>query len=95
MNKKNTTKKEISMKIKQEMGLPDLVSKKIVDDFIEILKYKIKMQNLILKNVGTFKIIKKKERIGRNPKTKKEYIISERNSLSFNCSKNLTNLLNE
>ena len=30
---------------------------------------------LNLKNIGTFKIINKKERIGRNPKTKEEFYI--------------------
>ena len=53
----------------------------------------IRESHLNLKNIGSFSLISKKERIGRNPKTKKEYVISERKSVSFKPSKSLlTNL---
>ena len=68
-------------------------SKKIVDDLIKALIHHIKIGNLNLKNVGTFKIIKKKERIGRNPKTKEEFIISSRKSISLTPSKEITEKL--
>ena len=55
----------------------------------------LKKNNLIIKNIGSFKLIEKNERIGRNPKTKEEIIISKRKSISFLSSKNLTNYLNE
>ena len=48
-----------------------------------------------MKNIGTFKLLLKKERIGRNPKTKKEIIIKQRKSVSFTVSKNLSDLLNK
>ena len=38
----------------------------------------INKDKLNLKNFGSFKILKKKERLGRNPKTKEEFIISAR-----------------
>ena len=34
----------------------------------------LKNEDLILKNLGTFKLIKKKSRIGRNPKTKRNLL---------------------
>ena len=43
-----------------------------------------------LKNVGTFKLIHKKKRIGRNPKTKEEFLISSRKSVSFTVSKKIS-----
>ena len=55
----------------------------------------LKKNNIIIKNIGSFKLIEKNERIGRNPKTKEEIIISKRKSISFLSSKNLTNYLNE
>ena len=46
-------------------------------------------------NIGSFKVIQKKERTGRNPKNSKNYTISARKSLSFIASKKLTKLLNK
>lgn len=37
----------------------------------------------------------KKERIGRNPKTKEEKIIKERNVITFKASKKLRNYIND
>ena len=48
----------------------------------------LKKNNLIIKNIGSFKLIEKNERIGRNPKTKEEFIICKRKSISFLSSKN-------
>ena len=45
-------------------------------------------------NFGTFKLSKKKGRIGRNPKTKKEYNISSRNVITFKASKILLKYIN-
>ncbi len=45
-------------------------------------------------NFGTFKLSKKKSRIGRNPKTKKEYNISSRNVITFKASKILLKYIN-
>ena len=49
----------------------------------------IKRDSLYLKNFGVFKILNKKERVGRNPKTKKEYIISARKTIKFKVSKKM------
>ena len=40
------------------------------------------------------KLIYKKERLGRNPKTGEDFIISKRYSISFKPSKNLTKSIN-
>ena len=44
---------------------------------------------------GTFILRKKNERIGRNPKTKEEKIISERNVILFKPSKELKQFINQ
>ena len=44
---------------------------------------------------GTFSKRKKKSRVGRNPKTKKETIISERNVVLFKPSKEFKNFVNQ
>ena len=71
------------------------MSKKIIEELLETLSILIKNNDLILKNIGSFRIIEKKERIGRNPKTKENYIIKKQKSLSFITSNYLKKLINE
>ena len=77
-----------------ETGFTISLSKKIVDDLLIIFTEMIKNNDLALKNIGTFKLSKKNERIGRNPKTKEEFLISKRKSIRFIVSKNLSKVLN-
>ena len=95
MYKKNLKKKDIVKNISVKTGLSENYSKKILNDLIQILSQHLKTRNLIIKNLGSFKIIYKKERIGRNPKTKEEHIISARNVLSFIISQNLSKKIKE
>ena len=94
INKPNLTKKNISKIIFLKIGLSSKKVDLIVDDFIQILKYLIKNKEINIKNFGTFKIIYKNERVGRNPKNKKNYVIKARKSLSFRISKKLNNQIN-
>ena len=95
MTKKNITKIEISKILSRRTGLSSLYSKKILNDLIQIITKQVKDNNLILKNIGTFRIISKNERIGRNPKTKEEFLIKKRKSISFISSKDLTKIINQ
>ncbi len=95
MTKKNITKREISESLSQRTGFPLSLSKKLVTNLLNIMSDQIKKDNLIIKNLGSFNLIVKNERIGRNPKTKEEFIINKRKTISFSSSKNLTDYLNE
>tara|TARA_B100000575_G_C22641422_1_gene395009 strand:+ start:281 stop:556 length:276 start_codon:yes stop_codon:yes gene_type:complete len=88
---KNLTKIDIIKDLSNKTGFSKNYSKKIVDSLVKYLILNIKSGSFSLKNVGKFNIIYKKQRIGRNPKTKKEFIISARNSISFTPSKNIKN----
>ena len=52
-------------------------------------------KKLMIRNFGRFVLHKKKERIGRNPKTKKEYKIAKRYAVTFYPAKNLKQSINE
>ncbi len=93
--KNNITRYDISKDLHLKKGFSVSVSKKIIDDLIEILILNLKENSLILKGVGSFKIIQKNERIGRNPKTGKKYIIKARKSVSFIPSKSLSQNIND
>ena len=88
------TKKDISKTINLKIGISVLYVNKITDDLISILKNLIKIKEIHIKNFGTFKTINKNERVGRNPKNKKIYLITARKSLSFIASKKFNDKIN-
>ncbi len=94
MTKNNLRRIDISRDINQKYGLSISYSKKIVQDLLDAFLEQIKNNKLVFKNIGSFKLIDKKQRIGRNPKSKKEFVISARKSISFKPAKNLKNLIN-
>ncbi len=95
MLRNNFRKIDLINNLSKEIGFSSSYSKKIVNELIEIIIQSIKNGDLILKNFGTFKIKKKKERVGRNPKTQEKYIIFERNSVVFTPSKKILDILNK
>ena len=87
MLKKNFTRKDLSNKIFKELGFTKNLSSKIVDDFFETLILEIIKSNKIkISSFGTFTVLHKKERIGRNPKTKIEVKIRPRKAVKFKSS---------
>ena len=94
MSQNNLTKEDICIFLSKKKGYSVLYSKKIINNLIEILIDEIKENSFNLKNIGTFKILNKKERIGRNPKTKEIYKIKARKTLAFKPSTNLSGKIN-
>ena len=85
--RQNLVKKEISDKIHSIIGLSSKNIQDITDDVIKtLIEILIKNKKIHLKNFGSFHIIFKKERKGRNPKTKEKFIITSRNSIKFKPS---------
>ena len=92
---KNFTKKDLTNKIYQNLGFSKNYSSIIIDDFIESLISELIKTNIIkISSFGTFKILNKKERLGRNPKTKKEAKISARKIIKFKPSLSVKEKLN-
>lgn len=91
----NLKKIDIIKDLSIKTGYSSNYSKKVINELVDAILQSIKKGNLNLKNIGSFKIISKKERIGRNPKTKKEYVISQRKSVSFKPSTSLLTELNK
>tara|TARA_B100001057_G_C22475424_1_gene804329 strand:- start:68 stop:361 length:294 start_codon:yes stop_codon:yes gene_type:complete len=85
----NLTKIDLINKLSIVTGYSKIFSGKLINDLIEIILLNIKSDNFQLKNIGSFKLISKKERIGRNPKTKEEFIITPRKQISFTPSKKI------
>ena len=94
-NSRNITKKDISKSIYSKFGTSEKTISLFVDNLFNILKIILKKEKKFnLKNIGTFKILNKKERIGRNPRTKEIYKIKARKTIAFKPSTNLSRKIN-
>ena len=91
----NLTKKDIINSIYMQVGLSKKISEMILEDFILLIIENLQRSKKIkISNFGTFFIKRKKSRMGRNPKTKENKIISERNVVTFKPSKFIKNYIN-
>ena len=91
----NLTKKDLVNSIYMQLGFSKQISENLLEDFLSTIIYNIKKEKkLKLSKFGTFTIIKKKSRIGRNPKTKESKIISSRNVVLFKPSKEFKDFVN-
>ena len=91
----NLTKKDLVNLVYMQLGYSKQISENLIDDFFQtIIKNLSKEKSLKLSNFGTFTIREKQSRVGRNPKTKKETIISKRNVVLFKPSKVFKDFVN-
>ena len=91
----NLTKKDIIKSIYLQIGLSKNIIDLFIEDIIKILKNSIKENKKVkISKFGTFIVRNKKKRIGRNPKTKVQTKVSERNVLLFKPSKELKKYIN-
>ena len=87
MTNKNLTRKDLSNKIFKNLGFSKNLSSIIVDDFFETLISEIiKLNKIKISSFGTFTVLNKNERMGRNPKTKIEAKILSRKVVKFKPS---------
>ncbi len=91
----NLTKKEIINSLYMQIGFSKKISEELLDDILKIILDNLKNYKKIkISNFGTFSLRSKRSRLGRNPKTKEEKIISERNVVLFKPSKDLKKYIN-
>jgi len=92
----NITRDNISEFINNEFGLAKKDCDDIVNELIEQIIVGLMTHKIFkIHNFGTFKIKQKKSRLGRNPKTKEEVMISERNVITFTPSKKILSIMNQ
>ena len=96
MKRINLTKKEIINSIYMQIGFSRKISENLLDDIFEIILTNIiKHKKVKIAKFGTFTLRKKKQRTGRNPRTKEIKIITERNVILFKASKELKEYINK
>ena len=91
----NLTKKDLVNLIYMQLGFSKQISENLIEDFFNTISNNIEKENVLkLSKFGTFSIRQKKSRIGRNPKTKEEKVISERKVVLFKPSKEFREFVN-
>lgn len=86
-------KKDIVKNLSSEAFFDNTTSKSFLESFLNIIKEN-KEKTIKVSNFGTFYMHCSPERIGRNPITKKEYLISSRKKLTFKASSLLKSSIN-
>ena len=95
MTRVNLTKKDLINSIYMQIGFSKNISENLIDDFFSTIVENLKNEKkLKLSKFGTFSIRSKKSRIGRNPKTKEQKTISDRDVVLFKASKEFKDLVN-
>ena len=95
MTRTNLTKKDLINSIYMQIGFSKNISENLIDDFFTTILENLKIEKkLKLSKFGTFSIRQKKNRVGRNPKTKEEAAKSDRNVVLFKASKEFKDLVN-
>ena len=91
----NLTKKDLINSVYMQIGFSKKISENLLEDMLDIiLKNLIINKKLKISKFGTFTIRSKKSRIGRNPRTKEQKTISERDVVLFKASKEFKDLVN-
>ena len=91
----NLTKKEIVNSIYMQIGFSKKISETLLEDILQLILINIVQKNKVkIAKFGTFTLRQKKQRIGRNPKTRESKVISKRNVILFKPSKDFKEFVN-
>jgi integration host factor subunit alpha len=89
------TKIEVVNMLYEHMGIPKVECAQLVESVLEIIKSKLEKGNdVMISGFGKWKVISKKARKGRNPKTGKALTIAARKVVTFKASPVLRDELN-
>ena len=96
MLRKNIKRKDLIDNVYFNIGFSKTISENIVYDIFNLFINNIISNNVLkISNFGNFIKKKKKQRIGRNPKTKEVKVISSRNIIIFRPSNLLKKRINQ
>tara|TARA_Y100000385_G_C12593759_1_gene425829 strand:- start:47 stop:322 length:276 start_codon:yes stop_codon:yes gene_type:complete len=87
-------KKDISKNISTKAHFSLNESEIFLNSFLKLLKDKSSNNLIKISKFGTFEKKITPQRIGRNPKTKEEFIINKRLKFTFKSSNNVKSFLN-
>jgi nucleoid DNA-binding protein len=84
------TKKEIVKQISDRLGLPQLKTKKIVQEtFDAIVETLLEVGRIELRNFGVFEVKQRKRRMARNPRSGEPVEVPPKNVVTFKPGKTM------
>jgi integration host factor subunit alpha len=96
MSKKTVTRAYLTEVVYTQLGLSQSEAADMVDAIIEEVVSALDSDGLVkISSFGSFQVRQKNQRIGRNPKTKEEAVITPRKVVSFYASNLLKKRLND
>jgi len=96
MLRKNIKRKDLIANVYFNIGFSKTISENIVYNIFNLFINNIISNNVLkISNFGNFIKKNKKQRIGRNPKTKEAKVISSRNIIIFKASNLLKKRINK
>ncbi len=96
MLRKNIKRKDLIANVYFNIGFSKTISENIVYDIFNLFINNMISNNVLkISNFGNFIKKNKKQRIGRNPKTKETKVISSRNIINFKPSNLLKKRINQ
>ena len=90
-----TTKFDLINAVADANGFPQNKSTEIIEILLELLKTKLAAgEEVLISGFGMFCVKKKRERRGRNPATGEDMTLEARKVVTFKCSGQLRNKIN-
>lgn len=90
MKTKTLTRLDLSEALISEIGLPRIETADLVEQVLtEISNAALSGEDVKLSHFGTFSLIDKTQRVGRNPKTGEEVSITPRRVMTFRPSQSM------
>ena len=88
-------KEDIIREVMSKITLDRNTATKLVESILRIIKETLASgDGVMISGFGEFRVKHKRARMGRNPKTKVEYEISEREVVTFHASRTFRNEMN-
>jgi len=90
------TKSELIKAIQSSVCVSTETAKEVIDEAINQITIALgNGDEVTLRGLGSFSVSDKAERMGRNPKTGEDAVITARKVVKFTCSRVLKNHLNQ
>ena len=95
MSGKTITRADLTDSVYEQVGLSRTESSDLVDSVLDLMSQAIVDKGTLkLSGFGSFSVREKNERIGRNPKTGEEAVITPRKVVTFKASHVLKDRMN-
>jgi len=96
LSKNTVTRAQLGEAVYQQIGLSRIESVELIESILKFMSESLERgESLKLSSFGSFSVRKKNERIGRNPKTGEEVLISPRKVIVFRPSQILKSRINK